>query len=96
MGAFGLTGTAGKPIPLTMAETVTLEFLGRQFERVFAELTAIRAEQTSIREDLHLLTAIVLRHDETLTRLLDQVRVMVAQHNRFDARLRRLEEARTE
>ena len=75
-----------------MAETVTLEFLGRQFERVFAELATIRAKQTSIREDLHVLTAIVLRHDETLTRLLEQVRAMVAQHQRFDARLRRLEE----
>jgi len=79
-----------------MAETVTLEFLGRQFERVFTELAAIRAEQTSIREDLHVLTAIVLRHDETLTRLLEQVRAMVAQHSRFDARLRRLEEEKAE
>ena len=79
-----------------MAESVTLEFLGRQFERVFAELSAIRAEQASLREDLHVLTAIVLRHDETLTRLLEQMRAMVVQHQRFDARLRRLEEARTE
>jgi hypothetical protein len=77
-------------------ETVTLEFLGRQFEGVFAELSAIRAEQASIREDLHVLTAIVLRHDGTLTRLLEQVRAMVAQHSRFDTRLRRLEEEKAE
>ena len=77
-------------------ETVTLEFLGRQFERVFGELSAIRAEQTSIREDLQVLTAIVLRHDETLTRLLEQLRMMVSQHQRFDNRLRRLEEQATE
>jgi enamine deaminase RidA (YjgF/YER057c/UK114 family) len=35
-----------------MAETVTLEFLGRQFERVFAELAAIRDEQSATRGDL--------------------------------------------
>jgi hypothetical protein len=78
-----------------MAETVTLEFLGRQFDRVFAELSAIRAEQTSIREDLHVLTAIVLRQDASLSAIIDQLRGMTAQFQRFDARLRRLEEQAT-
>jgi hypothetical protein len=49
-----------------MAETVTVEFLGRQFERVFVELAAIRDEQSTIRGDLTVLTSIVLRHDATL------------------------------
>jgi hypothetical protein len=62
-----------------MAETVTLEFLGRQFERVFAELSAIRAEQTSIREDLRVLTAIVMRHDASLSAIIEQLRGMTAQ-----------------
>ena len=76
-----------------MAETVTLEFLARQLERVLAE-------QAATRDDLRVLTSIVLRHEAMIARLddtmrgtLDQMRAMVAQHQRFDARLRRLEEA---
>ena len=78
-----------------MAETVTLEFLGRQLEPVFAELSAIRAEQGSIREDLQVLTSIVLRHDASLSAIIEQLRGMTAQFQRFDARLRRLEEQAT-
>jgi hypothetical protein len=75
-----------------MAETVTLEFLGRQSERMFAELAAIRDEQSATRGDLTVLTSIVLRHDATLNGILDQLQALTAQHNRFDIRLRRLEE----
>jgi hypothetical protein len=71
-----------------MAETVTLEFLGRQLEPVFAELSAIRA-------DLHVLTTIVLRHDASLSAIIEQLRGMTAQFQRFDTRLRRLEEKAT-
>ena len=77
---------------MAMAETVTLGFLGRQFERVFAELAAIRDEQSATRGDLTVLTSIVLRHDATLNGILDQLHALTAQHNRFDIRLRRLEE----
>ena len=79
-----------------MVENVTLEFLGRQFERVFVELSEIRAEQISFREDMRVLTAIVLRHDATLNGILEQLHALTAQHNRFDIRLRRLEEQRAE
>ena len=75
-----------------MAETVTLEFLGAQFERVFVELAAVRAEQVAIRDDIRVLTAIVPRHENTLIDVLQQIRTMVAQHQRFNDRLRRLEE----
>jgi hypothetical protein len=75
-----------------MAENVTLEFLGAQFERVFSELRAIRADQEAMREDIRVLTAIVLRHENTLVDMLQQIRAMVAQHQRFSDRLRRLEE----
>lgn len=75
-----------------MAENVTLEFLARQLERVIAD-------QAAMRDDIHVLTAIALRHETTLTRLdetmqaiLGQMRAMVAQHQRFNDRLRRLEE----
>ena len=78
-----------------MAETITLEFVGKQIERALTE-------QASMREDLHVLTAIVLRHetmliriDKTMRAILEQMRAMVAQHQRFSDRLRRLEEQPT-
>jgi hypothetical protein len=77
-----------------MAETVTLEFLGRQFERVFAGLAEIRDEQRSVREDMRVLTTLVLRLDATLNGILEQLHAMTVQLNRFDVRLRRLEEER--
>jgi len=68
-----------------MAEPVTLEFLGAQMERMLAE-------QAAMRDDIRVLTAIVLRHENTLVDMLQQIRAMVAQHQRFNDRLRRLEE----
>ena len=76
----------------SMAENVTFEFLGAQMERMIAD-------QEAMRDDIRVLTAIVLRHETTLMRLdetmqaiLQQMRAMVAQHQRFNDRLRRLEE----
>ena len=68
-----------------MADNVTLEFLGAQMERMLAR-------QETLQEDMRVLTAIVLRHDKTLTDMLTQIRAMVSQHSRFNDRLRRLEE----
>jgi hypothetical protein len=50
-----------------MPETVTLEFLARQLEGVLSK-------QASIREDLRVLTAIVMRHDASLSAIIDQLR----------------------
>lgn len=69
-------------------EHVTPEFLGKQLERVITE-------QNSTRDDLRILTTIVLRLEGTLNGVLDQLHAMVSQHQRFDARLRPLEEERT-
>jgi hypothetical protein len=68
-----------------MADTVTLEFLGAQMERMLAR-------QEALQEDMRVLTAIVLRHENTLIDMLQQIRTMVAQHQRFGDRLHRLEE----
>ncbi len=68
-----------------MAEPVTLEFLGAQMERMLTE-------QAAMRDDIRVLTAIVLRHENTLVDMLQQIRAMVAQHQRFNDRLRRLED----
>jgi hypothetical protein len=69
-------------------ERITLELLGRPLERIIAE-------QNAPRDDLRVLTTIVLRFEGTLNGVLDQLHAMVAQHQRSDARLRRLEEERT-
>ena len=68
-------------------EPVTLEFVGKQLERVIAE-------QNSTRDDLRVLTTIVLRLEGTLNGVPDRLHAMVSQHQRFDARVRRLEEER--
>ena len=75
-----------------MADNVTLEFLGAQFEWLFAQLRTMRADQAETRDDIRVLTAIVLRRENTLMDMLGQIRAMVAQHQRFNDRLRRLEE----
>ena len=52
-------------------ERVTLEFLGKQLERVIAE-------QNSTRDDLRVLMTIVLRLEGTLNGVLDQLHAMVS------------------
>jgi uncharacterized coiled-coil protein SlyX len=82
-----------------MAETITLEFLAAQQRRTLDELSAIRVEMAgmrtefvAIRDDITVLTAIVVRQENTIKAILDQLRVMTTQQNRFGDRLRRLEE----
>ncbi len=74
-----------------MAETITLEFLAAQQRRMLDEMAAMR-------DDIRVLTAIVLRHetmllrlDETLNGMLEQMRAMVAQNARVVDRLRAVE-----
>lgn len=65
-------------------EPVTLELLGRQQGQLLAEMG-------SMRDDMAVLTAIVLRQDGTLTALLTEVRPMHSQHSRLANRVRDLE-----
>jgi hypothetical protein len=55
-----------------MAETITLEFLAAQQRRILDELALMR-------DDIKALTAIVLRHEETMIRILEQITAMVGQ-----------------
>ncbi len=79
-----------------MAETITLEFLAAQQRRTLDELGAIRVEMVgmrtefvAIRDDITVLTAIVVRQENAT---LDQLRAMTNQQNRFSDRLRSLED----
>jgi len=62
-------------------ETIDLAYIGRALQRLTTEVA-------SLREDMNVLTAIVLRHEETLIRVLEQITAMVAQNARIVDRLR--------
>jgi methyl-accepting chemotaxis protein len=73
-------------------ESVTLEFLSRQLRRVIDDIA-------SLKDDMGVLTAMVVRHDQEFGRLnaklddmFNQMRAMVRQPQRFSERLRALEE----
>ena len=85
-----------------MAETITLEFLAAQQQPVLDELGSVRVEMAAqrtefvtIRDDITVLTAIVMRQENTLKAILDQLRTMTTQQHRFGERSRRLEEEGT-
>jgi hypothetical protein len=66
-------------------ETVDLAYIGRALQRLTIEVA-------SLRDDMRVLTAIVLRHAETLIRMLEQMQAMVAQNARIVDRLRSVED----
>lgn len=67
-----------------MTETVTREFLAAPRRRILDELTLMR-------DDIKVLTAIVLRHEEMLIRVLEQITAVVGQNARFVDRLQAIE-----
>ena len=66
--------------------TVDLEFLSKQNERVLNEMA-------SFRDDMRVLTAIVMRLDNTMTHVLEELRASHAQVARLGERVRKLEDA---
>ena len=58
---------------------------------VLGLLRQVIAEQASARDDMRVLTAIVMRQDNTLASLLTEVRAMHSQHSRLDNRVRLFE-----
>ena len=68
---------------------ITLEFLARQHTRMLDEMGTMR-------NDLQVLTALVIRLDVTVGLVLTEWRAMHGQHRRLANRVRRLEEERDE
>ena len=62
-----------------------LRLIARQQRQILTELGTLR-------EDLGVLTAIVMRQDATLTAVLTEIRAMHSQHSRLANRVRQLEE----
>jgi hypothetical protein len=69
-----------------MAEAIDLAFLARQSERTMNELA-------SLRDDMAVVTAIVMRLDGSMATLLQEVRVVNQQIGRMNDRVRKLEGA---
>jgi hypothetical protein len=67
-----------------MPEEPDIGFLARQQERILAEIG-------SLRDDMSVVTSIVLRQDGTLNALLQEVRVTHTQIQRMNERVRKLE-----
>jgi hypothetical protein len=63
-----------------MAGNTTRKYLGAQMERMLAR-------QETLQEDMRVLTAIVLGPENTLVDMLQQIRAMVAQYQRFNDHL---------
>jgi len=66
-------------------EPITLEFLARQQQRMLDQMG-------SMRDDMQVLTAMVMRLDGTVGLVLTELRAMHSQHQRLANRVRRLEE----
>jgi hypothetical protein len=69
-----------------MAEAIDLAILARQSERTMNELA-------SLRDDMAVVTAIVMRLDGSMATLLQEVRVVNQQIGRMNDRVRKLEGA---
>ena len=67
-------------------ESVDLNFIARYLQRLVSDVA-------SLRDDMNVLTSIVLRQDNTLTGLLNETRATHTQIQRLAERLRRLEPA---
>jgi hypothetical protein len=61
---------------------------------IWQALQRLIGEVASLRDDMHVLTAIVQRLDNSQGRMLAEIRAMHTQHARFGGRLRQLEEQR--
>ena len=66
-------------------ETIDLAYIGRALQKLTSDVA-------SMRDDMQVLTAIVLRVDNGQGRMLEEIRAMHRQHSRLAERVRQLEE----
>jgi len=72
----------------TLSEpSIDLVYVGRALQRLTTEVA-------SLRDDMHVLTAIVQRLDNSQGRMLEELRAMHSQYSRLSNRVRQLEEQR--
>jgi hypothetical protein len=66
---------------------IDLAYIGQALQRLTTEVA-------SLRDDMHVLTAIVQRLDNSQGRMLEELRAMHSQYSRMNSRVRLLEEQR--
>ena len=66
---------------------IDLAYVGQALQRLTTEVA-------SLRDDMHVLTAIVQRLDNSQGRMLEELRAMHSQYSRLSNRVRQLEEQR--
>jgi len=71
---------------------VTLEFLARMIRGVQEEMREFRADIADFRDQMTVQTAILMRLETAQNSMAEQMRAMLLQHQRFNNRLRVLEE----
>jgi hypothetical protein len=69
---------------MSETKTIDLTFVARQLRQVMTDVS-------SMRDDMSVLTAIVMRQDGTLNAILGELRAMHSQHSRLGNRVRGLE-----
>ena len=69
------------------SEPLDPAYIGRALQRLTSDMAALR-------DEMRVQTAMILRQDGTLNAVLEQLRAMVAQHQRTAERVRQLEEGR--
>lgn len=75
-----MSDTASEP-------AIDLAYIGRALQRLTTEVA-------SLRDDMQVLTAIVLRLDNSQGRMLEELRAMHSPYSRLNNRVRQLEEQR--
>jgi len=65
--------------------TIDLGYIGQTLQRLTTEVA-------SLRDDTHVLTAIVMRLDNSQGRLLEEIRAMHSAYSRLNNRMRQLEQ----
>jgi hypothetical protein len=68
-------------------ETITLDFLAAQQRKLLDEMRGMRTEMGALRDDLRVLSAIVMRQDGSLSAIVEQLRAMVQQQGRIADRV---------
>lgn len=66
---------------------IDLGYIGQALQRLMTEVA-------SLRDDMHVLTAIVQRLDNSQGRMLEELRAMHSQYSRLNNRVRQFEEQR--
>lgn len=70
---------------------VSLEFIDQKLDRLLAEMTGVRGEMRSVRDDMQVMMSILLRNSQLQINLTQEFHSLEAKVFGMDLRLRKLE-----